>query len=152
MAPIDLSWTDRSSDSLRPIAIGSASPTWRQSPPLCLPAFLIAIVLRASFLMIVPEAYFGTDSISYFEAADSLYNQGDLELAKRRRWLYPLFLVAMHPLPGSIAQASRRGATHARAPADSRSRVDRSPQHTPLANLGASGDHVGGHLASHALV
>jgi hypothetical protein len=83
-----------------------SAPGWRQVLPLCLPALLIGAWLRISFLMMVPEAYFGSDSSSYFWTSERLYTQGKLTMPERRRWLYPLFMVAMRPLPGTIAQST----------------------------------------------
>jgi hypothetical protein len=81
-------------------------PAWRQVLLLCLPALLVGVWLRASFILIAPEAYFGTDSSSYFWTSERLYTEGKLTMPERRRWLYPLFMVAMRPLPGTIAQST----------------------------------------------
>jgi hypothetical protein len=70
---------------------------------LCLPALIIGIILRISFLVAIPEAHYGSDSNSYFDAAWQLWTHGEISLNAKRRYLYPIVLMFIPPLPGSTA-------------------------------------------------
>jgi hypothetical protein len=70
---------------------------------LCVPALVIGLVLRASFMHTTPEIFYGADSNSYFEAAWRMWSQGDLVLNAKRRFLYPILLIFMPLLPNSTA-------------------------------------------------
>ncbi len=70
---------------------------------LCLPALILAIALRISFLVAIPEVYYGADSNSYFDTARHLWTDGTFELKPKRRYFYPLLLTAAPLLPGSVA-------------------------------------------------
>jgi hypothetical protein len=70
---------------------------------LCVPALIIGLILRIAFLVAIPEAYYGADSNSYFEAAWKLWTEGDISLNPKRRFLYPIVLIFMPLLPGSTA-------------------------------------------------
>jgi hypothetical protein len=72
---------------------------------LSIPALLVALVLRASFLHAIPEIYYGSDSNSYFETAWRFWTDGDIILKPKRRFLYPIVLIFMPILPGSTAVA-----------------------------------------------
>ncbi len=74
---------------------------------LCVPALIIGLVFRVSFLIAIPEVYYGADSNSYFEAASKLWTQGDFTLNAKRRFLYPIILIFMPLLPGSTAVEHR---------------------------------------------
>lgn len=66
----------------------------------CLPALIIGAALRLTIMMALPEAYYGSDSNSYFQATSKLWTEGDLELKSKRRWIYPLLLMVTPALPG----------------------------------------------------
>lgn len=66
----------------------------------CWPALLVGAFLRVSVLLALPEAYYGTDSNSYFEATSRLWNDGTLDVKSKRRWIYPVLLMATPALPG----------------------------------------------------
>jgi hypothetical protein len=66
---------------------------FRQVLLLCIPALLIGLILRASFLHAVPEIYYGADSNSYFEAAWRFWTDRDIILNSKRRFLYPILLI-----------------------------------------------------------
>lgn len=90
------------------IPSGGSAPNsrsaWRQCLWLCLPALLIGAALRISVLMTLPEAYYGSDSNSYFQTTSMLWTEGKLELKSKRRWIYPLVLVPTPLLPGRTVQ------------------------------------------------
>lgn len=73
---------------------------------LCLPALLIGALLRIWFLAAIPEAYYGSDSPSYFEATAKLWsrNHGRTLFTEKRRWLYPMLLMPLPLLPVSPAR------------------------------------------------
>jgi len=73
---------------------------------LCLPALLIGALLRIWFLAAIPEAYYGSDSPSYFEATAKLWtrNHGRTLFTEKRRWLYPMLLMPLPVLPISPAR------------------------------------------------
>jgi hypothetical protein len=68
---------------------------------LCLPALILALVLRVSLLVAVPEVYYGPDSNSYFDTASHFWSDGTLQLKVKRRYLYPIVLTFAPLLPGS---------------------------------------------------
>ena len=70
---------------------------------LCLPALVLGIVLRVSFLIAIPEVFYGSDSNSYFETAEHLWTDGKIVLKPKRRYLYPVVLALTPLLPGSTA-------------------------------------------------
>jgi hypothetical protein len=72
---------------------------------LCIPALLLGAFLRISFLAAIPEAHYSADAGSYFEAADYRWNRHKTKFNEKRRWLYPILLLAAPALPGSSAQA-----------------------------------------------
>jgi hypothetical protein len=74
--------------------------TFRRVLILCLPALLLAILVRLSFLVAIPEIFYGSDSNSYFEAAWKLWTHGDLALNAKRRFLYPIVLMFTPLVPG----------------------------------------------------
>ena len=47
------------------ISRGPISP--RQLVALVLPAFLLGLLLRATFVLVLPDGYFGSDSASYYD-------------------------------------------------------------------------------------
>ncbi|MEP6673463.1 MAG: hypothetical protein ABJF10_30225 [Chthoniobacter sp.] len=66
---------------------------------LCLPALVIGTIVRLSFLVAVPEVFYGGDSSSYFAAAHSVYIDHEFDMPPKRRYVYPLLLVAAPPVP-----------------------------------------------------
>ena len=70
---------------------------------LCLPALIVGLVFRVSFMSAMPEIYYGADSNSYFEGAWKLWTQGDFFLNEKRRFLYPIVLMFMPLLPNNTA-------------------------------------------------
>jgi hypothetical protein len=78
----------------------SWSACWR----LCLPAAIIGTILRVLICIGTPEAYYGSDSNSYFETAHALWNHGDFEMGSKRRGAYPLLLAIAPVFPGNTVQ------------------------------------------------
>jgi len=66
---------------------------------LCLPALILGAVLRFSYLAAVPEAFYGSDSNSYFVTARAAYVDHHFDLPAKRRFVYPLLLVFAPPVP-----------------------------------------------------
>jgi hypothetical protein len=77
--------------------------TFQQVLLLCVPALILGLVLRVSFMFAIPEVYYGADSNSYFDAAWKMWTHGDLVLNPKRRFLYPIVLIFMPLLPNSTA-------------------------------------------------
>lgn len=83
---------------------------WQRHPLLrdvllwTLPALIIGAVLRLLFLAYSPHAYWGSDSRSYYSFAQKLLTDGYISLDEKRRFLYPIFLVPVHWLPGNFLQ------------------------------------------------
>lgn len=70
----------------------------------CLPALIIGFIVRVGFITAVPEAYFGSDSPSYFQTADKLWkHRHHFVLREKRRWVYPLLCTPLPALPWSPA-------------------------------------------------
>jgi hypothetical protein len=67
---------------------------------LCLPALILGAILRLSLITALPEGYFGPDSNSYFDTTAALWLEHKWELGPKRRWVYPLLLIATPILPG----------------------------------------------------
>ena len=78
---------------------------WRRCFLLCLPALALGTILRFWFVASIPEAFYGSDSPSYIQAADRLWNDHKITVAKRRRWIYPLVIVPLAGLPVSLARS-----------------------------------------------
>ena len=68
---------------------------------LCLPALVIGAALRIWMMSVLPEGYFGPDSNSYFSTAKRLWNENKWSVGEKRRWVYPVVLAALPPLPGT---------------------------------------------------
>ena len=75
--------------------------TFRRCLLLCLPALIIGAALRISMIAALPEGYYGPDSNSYFSTAKRLWNEHKWSVGEKRRWVYPVFLAALPPLPSS---------------------------------------------------
>ena len=75
--------------------------TFRRCLLLCLPALLIGAALRISMVAALPEGYYGPDSNSYFSTAKRLWNEHKWSVGEKRRWVYPVLLAALPPLPGT---------------------------------------------------
>jgi len=72
----------------------------------CLPALIVGITLRVGLLAAIPEAYFGSDSSSYFEATEKLWKHGHhFVLKAKRRWVYPILCLPLPALPWSTAKS-----------------------------------------------
>ena len=87
-----------------PAPAPSAIPSLRTCLWLCLPALILGAALRLSVLFTLPEAYYGSDSNSYFQTTAKLWTEGDFELGSKRRWIYPLLLMPTPALPGGTLQ------------------------------------------------
>jgi hypothetical protein len=83
-------------------ALHSPKLDFRTLLVLSIPGILTWFVLHGSLLAVLPDAYYGPDSNSCFDFARKLLTEGDLELAEKRRWLYPLLLAVFGVLPGSV--------------------------------------------------
>jgi hypothetical protein len=76
------------------------SACWR----LCLPAAIIGAIVRVLFCIGTPEAYYGSDSNSYFETAHELWNHGDFAMGSKRRGTYPLLLAIAPVFPSNTVR------------------------------------------------
>ncbi len=76
----------------------------RQYLLLCLPALIIGAALRITVLMALPDAYYGSDSNSYFKTTASAWIEKKFGFPAKRRWVYPLLLVPTPVLPGPTLQ------------------------------------------------
>src|SRR4051812_21276936 len=65
-----------------------------------IPAFAVALALRACLLSYIPLAYWGSDSRSYFDFAYKLHVEHYISLVEKRRFLYPIFVGLVTLLPG----------------------------------------------------
>ena len=77
-------------------------PILRQTLLWAIPAVLFGAVLRGLMLSYLPYAYWGSDSNSYFSFAHKLLTQGYISLDEKRRFFYPILMVPVSILPGSI--------------------------------------------------
>lgn len=66
-----------------------------------IPALLAGFVFRTIIFYHNPYAYWSQDSASYLEFARELLEKGKFDLDPKRRWVYPIFLLLPHALPGS---------------------------------------------------
>ena len=72
---------------------------------LCAPALLLGLWLRVLVLYATPEAMLTADTNSYWDSVSRLWNDGKFSIPEKRRWLYPLLLMAAPTLPGNTPQA-----------------------------------------------
>jgi hypothetical protein len=72
---------------------------------LCAPALMLGLFLRLLVLSSTPEAMLTADTNSYWDCVSRLWNDGRFNIPEKRRWLYPLALMAAPALPGNTAQA-----------------------------------------------
>ncbi len=79
--------------------------TFKRCLLLCAPALLLGLWLRAHVLDTTPEAMLTADTNSYWDSVSRLWNDGKFDIPEKRRWLYPLLLMAAPPLPGNTPQA-----------------------------------------------
>jgi hypothetical protein len=61
--------------------------------------------LRALTLYATPEALLSADTNSYWDRVPQLWYKGKFSVPEKRRWLYPLLLMAAPALPGNTPQA-----------------------------------------------
>ena len=66
---------------------------------LCIPALIVGAVLRISLLNAIPEAFYGADSNSYFETARSVLLENKFTYGPKRRYIYPIVLIAAPAVP-----------------------------------------------------
>src|SRR5678810_1058925 len=78
--------------------------TWRACWKLCLPGIIVAVVVRVLICLALPEAYYGSDSNSYFDTAHELWNHGEFSMGAKRRGVYPLLLCAAPAFPGNTVK------------------------------------------------
>ena len=78
---------------------GGGPFSFRRCLWLCLPALILGAVVRLSLLAAIPESFYGQDSGSYFDTAHELYTKGRVEMPPKRRYIYPLLLVAAPAVP-----------------------------------------------------
>ncbi len=83
----------------------SESFTLKRCLLLCAPALLLGLWLRAHVLIATPEAMLTADTNSYWDSVSRLWNDGKFGIPEKRRWLYPLALMAAPALPGNTPQA-----------------------------------------------
>jgi len=120
---------------------------------LCLPALVIGAVLRISLLVAVPEVFYGSDSNSYFVTAHSIYIDHSFEMPAKRRYIYPLLLVAAPPVPFcNTAQVVAFVQHAAGLVIDFRHRLGHRALGAPAAALGPGGDDLRRDLATDALL
>lgn len=67
-----------------------------------IPAILFGAFLRLLVMSYSPYAYWGSDSQSYFLFTERLLVDGDISLYEKRRYLYPILLLPITLLPGSM--------------------------------------------------
>ena len=79
--------------------------TLRRCLLLCAPALLLGLWLRVLVLHATPEAMLTADTNSYWDCVSRLWNDGKFGIPEKRRWLYPLLLMAAPALPGNTPQA-----------------------------------------------
>ncbi|HZJ16184.1 MAG TPA: hypothetical protein VFD27_14110, partial [Chthoniobacteraceae bacterium] len=79
--------------------------TFKRCLFLCGPALLLGLWLRGLALFATPEAMLTADTNSYWDCVSHLWNDGKFAIPEKRRWLYPLLLMAAPGLPGNTPQA-----------------------------------------------
>lgn len=85
-------------------ALAGSRPAWLRCLWLCLPALVLGAALRFSVMIALPEAYYGSDSNSYFQTTAELWTKHNFELKSKRRWIYPLILLPTPAMPGRTLQ------------------------------------------------
>jgi len=83
-----------------------SKPTLRQCILYALPALLIGLALRVSYVAAIPEAFVNADTNSYLHSGYHLWHHGKTTSNDKRRWWYPVWVAVTPPLPGTIAQTA----------------------------------------------
>ncbi len=65
----------------------SQRPCWREAALWSIPAILAGVFLRYVLLHYNPYAYWSEDSASYIRFARMLFEDGEFDLERKRRWL-----------------------------------------------------------------
>ena len=82
------------------VALPQQSPfTFRSCLKLSLFALIVGAILRISFIVAIPQAFNGSDTRSFTQASDDLWSRHVLGVQHKRRWLYPLLLIAPPAIP-----------------------------------------------------
>lgn len=68
------------------------------------PAIAFGLALRLIFSSYQPFAYWGSDSESYFMFAYRALHETVLSISEKRRYIYPILLLPLSVLPGSVLQ------------------------------------------------
>lgn len=76
-------------------------PALRDALLWAIPAILFGIILRLCLLSYSRFAYWGSDSRSYFDFAQKLFEEHYVSFQEKRRFLYPIFLALVTALPGT---------------------------------------------------
>jgi hypothetical protein len=76
-------------------------PCLRDAILWSIPAILLAALLHSFIIYHTPLAYWSKDSWSFLKSADQLLSLSGFGLDAKRRWVYPIFLVLPHALPGA---------------------------------------------------
>jgi hypothetical protein len=79
----------------------SHRPCLRDAILWSVPALLIGALLHLLIIYHTPLAYWSKDSWSFIAFAHKLLSFDDFDLDAKRRWVYPIFLVLPHALPGA---------------------------------------------------
>jgi hypothetical protein len=78
--------------------------TFKRCLILCGPALLLGLWLRGLALFATPEAMLTADTNSYWDCVSRFWNDGKFNIPEKRRWLYPVLLMATPALPGNTPQ------------------------------------------------
>lgn len=89
------------------ISIGEKSPAagavsgfgFRECLMLCLPALIVGLLFRAWQMILLPQALLDGDSGSFFKTSFLFWDHFEFYLDSKRRWLYPIFLWMLPPVP-----------------------------------------------------
>ena len=92
---------------------GGGAFSFRRCAWLCLPALIVGAVLRISLLAAIPEGFYGSDSPSYSRTAENLYLKGRVDFPPKRRYIYPLLLIAAPVVPFCNAVQAVAAVQHA---------------------------------------
>jgi len=76
-------------------------PCLRDAILWSIPAIMIGALLHLYIIYHTPLAYWSKDSWSFLKFADELLSLSGVGLDAKRRWVYPIFLVLPHALPGA---------------------------------------------------
>ncbi|HEY5753438.1 MAG TPA: hypothetical protein VIT21_09835 [Chthoniobacterales bacterium] len=82
-----------------PVSCAAPRFGFRECLLLCLPALIAGVFFRTWQMILLPQALLDGDSGSFFKTSFLFWDHFEFYLESKRRWLYPIFLWLLPPVP-----------------------------------------------------